>query len=240
MNTEPPAAATRDEGLVPPASSLTAAQWDTWYLTGAVRQITQVESEQFCRYIDPLPGQTAVDIGCGVGTWTRQLARWGLSVTGYDYSSEAIKRARRMAGPRQSYQLWDVDAAPVPPDHAPGSVDIVTCRLSLPYLHWPHLRTTVTPWLSNGGVFHALIPLEESTPLNARDPYRRAMTLEQIHDLGDGWAFARHYRTRSRNLTGLILRGWHGNANHGHPVVVDGGPPATSDTARVPGGPPLA
>ncbi|GGP78593.1 MULTISPECIES: class I SAM-dependent methyltransferase [Streptomyces] len=239
MHFEPSPATTGDDRLDPPAPGLTAAQWDTWYLTGAVRQVAQVEAEQFSRYTGPRPGQTAVDIGCGVGTWTRQLARWGLSVTGYDYSSEAIKRARRLAGPNETYQPWDVDAAPVPPDHALGSVDIVTCRLSLPYLDWPRLRTTVTPWLSNGGVFHALIPVEEGSAPTHRDPFRRGMTEEQIQHLDDGWAFARRYRTRSRHLTGLILRGWHGQTTGGGGDVGHAPPPPeagplSDDGARAP------
>ncbi|MFC0844667.1 class I SAM-dependent methyltransferase [Streptomyces noboritoensis] len=189
-----------------PARTLTAPQWDRWYLTGTPQKITQLECEAFYRYATPGLGRTVVDIGCGVGAWTRQLARWGLTVTGYDYSSEAIKRAMRSAGHKESYRFWDVDADPVAPDRAPGSVDIITCRLSLPYFDWPRLRDTVVPWLPGRGCFHALIPV--TGPSGTRDPYRRGMTDDQINRLADGWASATFYRTHQAR--GVVLRGYGG------------------------------
>ncbi len=44
-----------------------------------------------------LPRPTALDLGCGVGRWSRQLARGGYRVTGVDFSAHMIEQARARA-----------------------------------------------------------------------------------------------------------------------------------------------
>ncbi|PAZ15126.1 hypothetical protein CLM62_15415 [Streptomyces sp. SA15] len=55
---------------------LTTADWDSWYTTGHPHFVTDKESERFRRTVRPRPGMTAVDLACGNGQWTRQLAAW--------------------------------------------------------------------------------------------------------------------------------------------------------------------
>ena len=43
------------------------------------------------------PGSTALDVGCGVGRWTLELAHRGHDVTGVDLSSRMIERAAARA-----------------------------------------------------------------------------------------------------------------------------------------------
>jgi 2-polyprenyl-3-methyl-5-hydroxy-6-metoxy-1,4-benzoquinol methylase len=44
----------------------------------------------------PKPNERVLDIGCGVGTFTLELARMGVDVVGLDYSEESISICRRL------------------------------------------------------------------------------------------------------------------------------------------------
>jgi SAM-dependent methyltransferase len=57
------------------------------------------------------PGARALDLGCGTGALSCQLAEAGLDVTGVDLSPTAIALARRMAAERQlriNFEIGDV------------------------------------------------------------------------------------------------------------------------------------
>jgi len=202
-----------------PVQQFTAADWDTWYTTARPTVVTDKESANFRRAVSLRPGMDAVDLACGSGQWTRQLAAWGLRVAGYDYSAEALRQARA-AGPRDelSYTRWDITADPIPPDLKPASLDLVTCRYALPFLEHARLLTDVGRWLRPGGTFYALVRVaaedletegsrregERTDPLG---PFHRAMSETQIDALGSGWASRTTYRL-SRRSCALVLRGY--------------------------------
>lgn len=60
---------------------------DAWM----ARRISEVMSS-----LRPRPGETILDIGCGVGTVSLECRKRGLAVTGIDYSETAIKMAREL------------------------------------------------------------------------------------------------------------------------------------------------
>ena len=49
-------------------------------------------------FLSPRPGDTILDVGCGVGTFAYHSARMGARACGVDYSSESIAVAKRLAG----------------------------------------------------------------------------------------------------------------------------------------------
>jgi 2-polyprenyl-3-methyl-5-hydroxy-6-metoxy-1,4-benzoquinol methylase len=49
------------------------------------------------RWLRPRPGSSALDVGCGVGRWTRLLAARGALVTGVDLSPTMVAQAERRA-----------------------------------------------------------------------------------------------------------------------------------------------
>ncbi|MER6205959.1 class I SAM-dependent methyltransferase [Streptomyces sp. NPDC001642] len=206
--------------MIPRVARITAAEWNSWYTAGWPALITDKESEYFRRTVQPRPGMTAADLACGNGQWTRQLAAWGVKVTGYDFSGEALRQAE--AAGRQdglSYTQWDIDAGAIPAALLPGSLDLVTCRHALPFLEHARVLTDVGRWLKPSGTFYALVRVAASQDNEAADddagaetgsvqePFHRAFTEAQIDGLGTGWARRTTYRL-SAHICGIVLRGY--------------------------------
>ena len=59
------------------------------------RYIDFLQSKALERWLRVEPGTVALDVGCGVGRWSRRLARSGATVTGIDHSPTMIAEARR-------------------------------------------------------------------------------------------------------------------------------------------------
>ncbi|MEV8386404.1 class I SAM-dependent methyltransferase [Streptomyces chartreusis] len=130
-----------------------------------------LEADHFQRIASPTPGKSAVDLACGTGHWTRQLAAWGMTVTGYDFCDEALRRAEAAGScPRLSYRLWDIVADPIPPSLVPGQLDVVTCRHGLPYLEPGQLQTDVGRWYRSSRP-PSPVPLSSTPP--SVDPHRQ-------------------------------------------------------------------
>ncbi|WP_435059062.1 class I SAM-dependent methyltransferase [Streptomyces sp. bgisy060] len=194
----------RVPALSPRASSL---DWDTHH--GPVRNRRRLIPawEQRAAY-DLLgigPGERAVDLGCGVGHWTRVLAGWGLEVTGYDFSEVALTYAREGDVERQArYVDWDIDGEATPSGIVPGSVDLVTCRLSLEYLDSARLLHEVRRWLTPGrGRFYALVRIDAGEAAGRPGLLQRSLTRRQIDGLGLEWGARAEFRMRG--LVGLML-----------------------------------
>ena len=45
--------------------------------------------------LQPVPGSTILDVGCGTGRHCRQLASKGFTVTGFDLASSSIREAKK-------------------------------------------------------------------------------------------------------------------------------------------------
>jgi SAM-dependent methyltransferase len=92
-----------------------------WSDLGLTRRV-----DAFSRLLDGLglrPG-TALDIGCGAGTYVRLLAERGHSVIGLDYSRPSLARAVEREGcGRSQYAAGDAYSLPFPA----GLFDLVVC-----------------------------------------------------------------------------------------------------------------
>ncbi len=74
-----------------------AGSYDSWYQTAAGRFVDRVEKEAVLAYLEPRPGMSVLDIGCGTGNYSLELARRGLRVTGLDISPGMLAKARAKA-----------------------------------------------------------------------------------------------------------------------------------------------
>lgn len=107
-------------------SEVTKRQQETWS-TGDFNQIARqnvVMAEALCEAVDPHPGQSVLDVACGSGTAALVAERRYCEVTGIDYVSELIERAKKRAqanGQAVDFRLGDAQAMPFPDD----SFDVV-------------------------------------------------------------------------------------------------------------------
>ncbi|MGH7306288.1 MAG: methyltransferase domain-containing protein [Candidatus Rokuibacteriota bacterium] len=86
----------------------------------------------------------ALDVGCGTGFLTFELAGRGHRVTGVDFAPAMIAEARRKAASRgMSLRLEEADAEQLP--FAPGSFDLVISR----HLLWtlPQPEAAIDEWI---------------------------------------------------------------------------------------------
>ncbi|GAA2651527.1 hypothetical protein GCM10010400_03670 [Streptomyces aculeolatus] len=171
---------------------VTAARWDGWYRERRAidRLVTDAESDRFTQHMRPRSGATVLDVGCGIGSFSRQLFRWGYDVLGLDFSPAAIQIARGQGiEKRLQYGVHDFDAAAIPPALQPGSLDVVVCRNVLPFIDHPRFMGDVRRWLRPGGQLYVLVRVWPERGAEPDDrPWQRGFTEEQVQDLQNGWA----------------------------------------------------
>ncbi len=74
-----------------------ASRYDSWYTTPKGRLVHQIESRLIYTCLKPHKGQRLLDVGCGTGQYSFELAAMGLEVTGVDISRAMLGRARAKA-----------------------------------------------------------------------------------------------------------------------------------------------
>ncbi|MFH2091769.1 MAG: methyltransferase domain-containing protein [Pseudomonadota bacterium] len=68
-------------------------KYDHWFETPAGVLIKQYESELLLELLDPVAGETILDVGCGTGIFTRDVMACGPVMTGIDLSWPMLKKA---------------------------------------------------------------------------------------------------------------------------------------------------
>ncbi|MET9365789.1 class I SAM-dependent methyltransferase [Streptomyces sp. NPDC006632] len=184
----------------------TALDWDRWYEEGRnTRIVTEIESQNFRTRVGAAEGMTVLDVACGTGGWTRQLARWGMNVTGLDFSAFAIGAARRggSANGLIRYEQHDVDAAGSPDWMEPGSVDIVSVRCGIAFLDRPlFLRVAGRLLRPSTGALYVMTLISEDEQQHA---HMRGLSENEVAELGYGWASCAAYSLGPYRC--VVLRG---------------------------------
>lgn len=99
-----------------------AAEYDLWYQTPEGRYADVLERELFLRLIQPEPGQSLLDVGCGTGHNLAFFKELGLEVAGIDASKSMLDIASSKFGAEVG--LYHGRAEELPFDN--NSFDIVT------------------------------------------------------------------------------------------------------------------
>jgi ubiquinone/menaquinone biosynthesis C-methylase UbiE len=74
-----------------------ADSYDTWYGNAKGRIVDWIERETVYSYLEPRAGMKLLDIGCGTGQYSLDLAGMGLKITGADISLAMLEKAREKA-----------------------------------------------------------------------------------------------------------------------------------------------
>ncbi|MFE0043840.1 class I SAM-dependent methyltransferase [Streptomyces albireticuli] len=128
-------------------------------------------------------------MGSGTGQLARQLHTEGWTVSGVDFSSVALRIARRsITSARLRYILHDL-AVGDPPQLPLGTIDMVTCRFALPFLGddggLAFARRVRDRWLRPGGTLFVVTALTERPPDRA---VYTGLTKAQAKAVTCGWA----------------------------------------------------
>ncbi|WP_411098882.1 class I SAM-dependent methyltransferase [Streptomyces sp. x-45] len=187
------------------APSLTAEDWNGLYASGrlAPRLIGDGERRSAHRTLSVACGMSAVDLGCGTGKWTRQLAAWGLDTIGLDFSQVVLTQARAAVS-RARYELWDINDEATSDLLLPGSIDIVSCRLSFSLFDRSQLLPNMRRWMAPRGRLYILTNVTDQHD-GKLPAYECGMSEEDIASLGcDGWHVRDVFRLNRR--AGIVLQ----------------------------------
>lgn len=92
--------------------SLSPAEYNAWYETSRGRWIGEQEYRMQQRLLNPVKGDSILDVGCGTGWFTRRFAQDGWNITGLDIDEAALAFARAQAGPKIPYLSGDARDLP--------------------------------------------------------------------------------------------------------------------------------
>jgi len=90
--------------------------FESWFASPYYRVLyenrDELEAEEFVgnliKYLQPLPGSRMVDIACGEGRFSIELAQKGFDVTGIDLSHRSIERAKPFESDRLHFMVHDM------------------------------------------------------------------------------------------------------------------------------------
>ncbi|MFA5809014.1 MAG: class I SAM-dependent methyltransferase [Thermoleophilia bacterium] len=96
-----------------------AEKYNAWYASPLGRVCLDLEKAAVMDFAAARPGEKALDIGCGTGAFTLELARRGANTTGVDQSENMVSLARSMAaqdgqqvGQQVGFTVADAEALP--------------------------------------------------------------------------------------------------------------------------------
>jgi SAM-dependent methyltransferase len=108
-----------------------AETYDRWYETPRGRWIGQREVALLLGELQPRPGESLLDVGCGTGFFTRALAStMAGTVIGVDINAEWVEYARRRNTANVSYEVADARALP----YRAASFDLVVSIAALCFI----------------------------------------------------------------------------------------------------------
>ena len=116
--------------------------------------------EMLFRSLGQISGREILDMGCGEGELSTQLAKLGARVVGIDISPELIEVARRRAvadsvQERTEFLVWDILEKPLPEER----FDLVTCSAVLHHVNIESFLPVLWASLKPGGIAVMIEPL---------------------------------------------------------------------------------
>ena len=88
--------------------------YDAWYRSPRGEWTGETEYRLLTKLLQPLPGESLLDVGCGTSYFTRRFAGSGLAVTGVDPSPEMLGFAVKHATSGERFVFGDARSLPFP------------------------------------------------------------------------------------------------------------------------------
>ena len=95
-------------------ASMSPEDYDAWYRSPRGKWTGETEYRLLTKLLQPISGESLLDIGCGTGYFTRRFAESGLAVTGVDPSPAMLGFARKHAVAGERFVFGDARALPFP------------------------------------------------------------------------------------------------------------------------------
>jgi SAM-dependent methyltransferase len=193
----------RDDAVLDPAAAWGAAAdaWDEFVESGADYHRTDLHGPALLDACGDVDGRRVLDLGCGQGWFSRQLAGRGARVVGVDAAAPMLAHARRYEAARPlGIAYHHLDAARVAEMWPLGSFDLVAACMVLHDLPNPgDVLAAARRVLTDGGrmVFSIVHPVTSVPPaVWVRDEAGRkgALRVDRYFDSGPirlRWAMAR-------------------------------------------------
>lgn len=96
---------------------MTPEQYDAWYDTPRGQWIGATEFRRLLSALRLEAGESVLDVGCGTGYFTRQLAVADLSTTGIDLDAASVEVARSRQAGNEIYLTGDAHSLPFADRH---------------------------------------------------------------------------------------------------------------------------
>ncbi|MFG3256725.1 methyltransferase domain-containing protein [Streptomyces sp. NPDC048172] len=185
------AAGTAPAAGVPPSRHA----WDRHYAEGRnFRPLGDEESALLATHLSPArPDARALDLCCGTGELARALAASGYErVVGADFAPSALARARAESAGVAGVEFLGFDIERDNPAYRlpHPDFDLVTCRLSLAFLHDPAaFRARLHALVRPGGRACVITPLADRVPAARRGT---AVGQAALDALAGDWPHTQH------------------------------------------------
>jgi SAM-dependent methyltransferase len=156
-----------------------AADWVRWARKPGHDSYWRFHRDRFLSLV-PTPGRLTLDVGCGEGRVTRDLAALGHRVIGVD-ASETMIAAAREAGTDGEYVVADAAQLPFPDAHA----DLVVAFMSLMDVDDMHAAVgELARVLEPGGRLALAVvhPLNSAHEVDREQPEDRLVLVEDYFD----------------------------------------------------------